>query len=226
MSVWEREYGSTTRGHIVTLLRGGKRSVDELAAELGLTDNAVRAHLVILQREQLVVAVGVRRAGGVGKPASIYAIAPGAQPLFSRAYSPLLAALLAELRAHKTPDAMRRLLQRVGHRMAPPEPAHGTLEARVRAGAELLNELGGSTNVTREGGEFVGPRPGMPALGGSRGVSRNVPRRGAGAHRNDGHARRRVVRSRRAPKLPLPRARAAMIRGDITRRSVHPAGEV
>ena len=50
MSVWEREYGSTTRGHIVTLLRGGERSVDELAAELGLTDNAVRAHLVILQR--------------------------------------------------------------------------------------------------------------------------------------------------------------------------------
>jgi predicted ArsR family transcriptional regulator len=96
MSVWEREYGSTTRGHIVTLLRGGQRSVDELAAELGLTDNAVRAHLVILMREQLVVAVGVRREGVVGKPASVYAIAPAAQPLFSRAYSPLLAALLAE----------------------------------------------------------------------------------------------------------------------------------
>ena len=43
MSVWEREYGATTRGHIVTLLRGGERSVDELATELGLTDNAVRA---------------------------------------------------------------------------------------------------------------------------------------------------------------------------------------
>jgi predicted ArsR family transcriptional regulator len=155
MSVWEREYGSTTRGHIVTLLRGGNRSVDELAAELGLTDNAVRAHLGILQREQIVQSVGVRRSGGAGKPASIYAIAPGAQPLFSRAYSPLLAALLAELRAHKTPDAMRRLLQRVGHRMAPHESAKGTLEARVRAGSELLNELGGSTDVAREGEGFV-----------------------------------------------------------------------
>ena len=162
MSVWEREYGSTTRGHIVTLLRGGKRSVDELAAELGLTDNAVRAHLVILQREQLVVAVGVRRDGGVGKPASMYSIAPGAQPLFSRAYSPLLVALLAELRAHKTPDAMKRLLQRAGHRMAPPEPAHGTLEARVRAGSALLNELGGSTDVSREAGGFVIRGQGCP----------------------------------------------------------------
>ena len=58
MSIWEREYGSTTRGHIVTLLRGGNRSVDELAAELGLTDNAVRAHLAILVREQIVQSVG------------------------------------------------------------------------------------------------------------------------------------------------------------------------
>jgi len=155
MSVWEQEYGNTTRGHIVTLLRGGDRSVDELAAELGLTDNAVRAHLAILQREQIVRAVGVRRGGGAGKPASIYGIAPGAQPMFSRAYSPLLAALLAELRAHKTPDAMRRLLQRAGHRMAPREPAKGTLDARVRAGSELLNELGGSTDVAREAEGFV-----------------------------------------------------------------------
>jgi predicted ArsR family transcriptional regulator len=155
MSVWEREFGSTTRGHIVTLLRGGDRSVDELAAELGLTDNAVRAHLVILLREQLVVAAGVRRDGGVGKPASVYAIAPAALPLFSRAYSPLLAALLAELRAHSTPDAMERLLQRAGHRMAPPKSARGTLDARVRAGSALLNELGGSTDVTREADGFV-----------------------------------------------------------------------
>src|SRR5947199_106053 len=51
MSLWEREHGGTTRGQIVTLLRGGVRSVDELANELGLTDNAVRAHLAVLLLE-------------------------------------------------------------------------------------------------------------------------------------------------------------------------------
>jgi predicted ArsR family transcriptional regulator len=155
MSVWEREYGGTTRGQIVTLLRGGNRSVDELAAELGLTDNAVRAHLAILQREQIIESTGVRREGSVGKPATIYAIAPGAQPLFSRAYSPLLSALLVELRTDTVPSAMRRLLKRVGRRMAPRERAVGTLEARVRAGSNLLNELGGSTQVAREANAFV-----------------------------------------------------------------------
>jgi predicted ArsR family transcriptional regulator len=155
MSVWEREYGTTTRGQIVTLLRGGKRSVDELAAELGLTDNAVRAQLTVLMREQIVEGAGVRREGGVGKPASMYAIAPGALPIFSRAYSPLLAALLQELRAHEKPGAIRRLLARAGRRMAPRARAKGTLEARVRAGASLLNELGGSTDVSREANAFV-----------------------------------------------------------------------
>jgi predicted ArsR family transcriptional regulator len=155
MSVWEREYGGTTRGQIVALLRGGSRSVDELAAELGLTDNAVRVHLGILQREEIVRAAGVRREGSVGKPAVLYEIAPEAQPLFSRAYAPLLAALLSELRAHAKPGELRRLLKRVGRRMASGEGANGTLEARVRAGSHLLNELGGASEVEREADAFV-----------------------------------------------------------------------
>ncbi|HEV7705330.1 MAG TPA: hypothetical protein VGO46_13605, partial [Gemmatimonadaceae bacterium] len=55
----------------------------------------------------------------------------------------------------RTPDAMRRLLQRVGHRMAPEKHATGSFDARVRAGSELLNELGGSTEVAREDGALV-----------------------------------------------------------------------
>jgi predicted ArsR family transcriptional regulator len=155
MSVWEREHGGTTRGQIVTLLRAGNRSVDELAEALGLTDNAVRAHLAVLQREQIVESVGVRREGSVGKPAAIYAIAPGAQPLFSRAYAPLLAALLTELRAHAAPGAMRKLLKRVGKRMLPRERATGALEARARAASNLLNELGGSTHVERDANAYL-----------------------------------------------------------------------
>jgi predicted ArsR family transcriptional regulator len=156
MSVWEREHGGTTRGQIVTLLRAGNRSVDELAGALGLTDNAVRAHLAVLQREQIIESIGVRREGSVGKPAAIYAIAPGAQPLVSRAYSPLLAAHLAELRAHAIPSAMRKLLKRVGRRMlSSRERATGALEARAQAASNLLNELGGSTHVERDADAFL-----------------------------------------------------------------------
>ena len=36
---------TSTRGHIVTLLRRAGHTVDELAQELKLTDNAIRSHL-------------------------------------------------------------------------------------------------------------------------------------------------------------------------------------
>ena len=41
---------ASTRGQIVILLRQGHATVDDLATTLGLTDNAVRAHLAGLER--------------------------------------------------------------------------------------------------------------------------------------------------------------------------------
>jgi predicted ArsR family transcriptional regulator len=161
MSWWERQYGSTPRGQIAKLLRSGPTSVEELARALGVTDNAVRAHLATLEREGIVHATGVRRDGGVGKPATLYAIVPEALEIFSRAYSPMLVALLAELKQHTALPALRRLLRNVGRRMAPPA-ASGTLDARVRAAAALLTELGGSVEVERENSTFVIKGRGCP----------------------------------------------------------------
>ncbi len=46
---------ASTRERVLDLLWRGRQTVDELARELGLTDNAVRAHLVALERDGLVV---------------------------------------------------------------------------------------------------------------------------------------------------------------------------
>lgn len=154
MSWWERQYGRTPRGQIAMLLRAGPQSVEELAAKLGVTDNAVRAHLATLEREGIVRANGVRRDGSVGKPATLFVIAPDALELFSRAYAPMLVALLAELRQQTGLPALRRLLRKVGRRMAP-HAASGSLESRVRAAAALLTELGGAAGVVRENESYV-----------------------------------------------------------------------
>ncbi|MFI5242748.1 MAG: helix-turn-helix transcriptional regulator [Gemmatimonadales bacterium] len=161
MSWWERQYGKTPRGQIAMLLRGGPKRVEELATELGVTDNAVRAHLSTLEREGIVRASGVRRDGGVGKPATLYAIAPDALELFSRAYSPMLVALLAELRQQTGLPALRRLLRKVGRRMAP-RRATGSLESRVRAGAALLTDLGGAASVSRDEANYIIAGRGCP----------------------------------------------------------------
>ena len=42
---WNKRLLASTRGRILALLRSENRTVNELAAALRLTDNAVRAHL-------------------------------------------------------------------------------------------------------------------------------------------------------------------------------------
>src|SRR5689334_16880278 len=113
-----RRAGGTTRERLIALLRRGRRSVEELAAALGLTDNAVRAQLQTLQREGVARAAEQRRDGSVGKPATLYDIEPAAEPAFSRAYAPVLTALLAELQRRDDPREMEALLRGVGRELA------------------------------------------------------------------------------------------------------------
>lgn len=152
-----RRFLETTRGQLVALLRRSAHTVDELATALGLTANAIRSHLSTLERDGLVRQAGVRRGAGAGKPAVLYEINPEAEPLFSRAYAPVLGALLDELVAQLPEQGSDELMEAVGRRLAAElgRPPAGDLEARVRAGAALLDSLGGETSTDREDGALV-----------------------------------------------------------------------
>jgi predicted ArsR family transcriptional regulator len=140
----------STRGRIVDLLRRGTRTVDELAAELGVTDNAVRLQLQLLERDGVVRASGVRRDGGVGKPATFYEVVPSAEAALSNAYLPFLSTLLRALGDRLSPAAFRALMRDVGHRLAGDQPASDRdVEARVQVASRLLNDLGGLTTIER-----------------------------------------------------------------------------
>ena len=149
---WNAKFLESTRGRIVDLLRRRQRTVDELAEELDLTDNAVRLHLTALERDGIVRSVGQRREGGVGKPATLYEISPSAEPALSRAYLPFLTTLLATLGERLPGRELRALMREVGHRLAgtPPEGPDDLL-GRARLASDILNELGGATEVERDG---------------------------------------------------------------------------
>lgn len=149
----DNRFFESTRGRIVRLLSRARHTVDELANELGLTDNAVRAHLASLERDGMVRTDGVRRGPGAGKPATIYEIDPTAEPLLSRAYVPLLNALLGSLGARLSSDQLREVMGEVGHRLAggrSPLPS-ADFETRVQAAANVLTELGADATIERSG---------------------------------------------------------------------------
>jgi predicted ArsR family transcriptional regulator len=158
MAWWQRQFDKTTRGELVALLRRGARSVDELARALGLTDNAVRSQLAMLERDGIVRPIGIRRDGTVGKPATLYGIAPAAGSLFSSAYAPLLSSLLAELGERMSARQLGAVLRGAGRRLAPTLPASATFDDRARASAAFLATLGADAELlqTGEGYEIRG----------------------------------------------------------------------
>ncbi|CAN5479172.1 ArsR family transcriptional regulator [soil metagenome] len=150
MRWWEHQIGGATRGRVIALLRRGVSTVEELAAALGFTDNAVRAQLATLQQGGVVESAGTRQGSGAGKPATVYRIAESAEPALSAAYAPVLIALLDSLGDRLTPELLDDVLRDAGARLSLAERDRGrSLEARVRSAAELLRALGAEIDVER-----------------------------------------------------------------------------
>ncbi len=146
VSRWDRGFFESTRGRVVALLRRGTRTVEELASALGVTDNAVRAHLAVLERDGMVQQRGARPTGG--KPAYAYEMAPEAERLFTKAYIPLLTQLVGVLAERMSPAELEALLREVGQRLAASQgPVTGHLRARAEVAATVLTELGGIVDV-------------------------------------------------------------------------------
>ncbi len=151
---WDQRFFASTKGQVAALLRRGVTTVEELARELGLTDNAVRSHLAALERDGLVVQSGVRR--GVGKPAFTYALTSDAERLFPKAYGALLRLMLDVLAERLPPDTLDDLLREMGHRLAAGQATStGDLRERVDGATALLGELGGLATVEEQGEGFV-----------------------------------------------------------------------
>lgn len=143
---WDRRFFESTRGRVVALLRRRRHTVEELAGELDLTDNAIRSHVAVLERDGLVRQHGVRR--GVGKPAYDYELTPEAEQLFPKAYEPVLRSILDVLAQQLSADELNALLEETGRQLAAGVPrASGPLPERLNAAVELLGALGGLAMV-------------------------------------------------------------------------------
>jgi predicted ArsR family transcriptional regulator len=151
---WNRLQDSAA-GQVMMLLRRGPMTVENLAHALGLTGNAVRQQLAVLERDGLVGHGESRR--GVSKPARTYVLTGEAELLFSRAYAPVLTQLLHVLDERLEATQFDELMRDVGRRLLAdrPRPTGGRRQ-RAEAASALLNELGGQSRVEEQnGGLFI-----------------------------------------------------------------------
>jgi predicted ArsR family transcriptional regulator len=151
----DKRFFESTRGQIVTMLRASPCTVEELAGKLDLTDNAIRAHLLTLERDGLVRQSGLRR--GPRKPHFTYALTPEADSLFPKAYDALLNQLIAVLKTRLNPEELEEVLREVGRAVASgaPEGEEADLEKRVHTAVRVLETIGGATEIYHDDDKIV-----------------------------------------------------------------------
>jgi predicted ArsR family transcriptional regulator len=119
-------------------------SVDELAEGLAITKNAVRQHLVTLERDGLVEMRGTLPTGG--RPRELYTLTDKGRELFPRQYSwfaELLVGLLKEqLGSPRLKEKLYALGQRVGQSLASQSVAGASRAERAEQLAAAMAEIG------------------------------------------------------------------------------------
>ena len=131
----------TTRGQIILYLMESPHTVSELAEKLDLTDNAVRAHLVALERDGVVRQEGERRSGG--RPAYVYQVTPEADELFPKAYDRALVQLLDVLADRMDEAELEDVLLEAGRRSVQTPSPDASFEQLVQKAEEVIEGYGG-----------------------------------------------------------------------------------
>lgn len=150
ISKLDERFFESTRGRIVSLLRGSSGTVTEMAERLGLTDNAVRAHLLTLERDGLVRQSGVQR--GARKPHFSYELTSEAELLFPKAYDTLLNQLITVLKGQLPHEMLEEVLREAGRSLASAHSSGASaddMESRINNAVRVLEALGGSPHVEK-----------------------------------------------------------------------------
>ena len=142
------------RNRIIQLLRKRTCTVEDLAKELGVTENAIRAQIALLRREGLVEPAGEQK--GTRKPALIYGPTRNVDSYFSKAYPSVLITLVDVLADQVSPEEFLTVMKKLGQRLAisRPRPAQN-LRERVEDAAAFYQALGGLAEIEEEGKNLV-----------------------------------------------------------------------
>lgn len=159
-----------TRERIIELLLKGQRTVDELAGTLGMTRNAIRSQIALLQREGVVEIKGEMK--GIRRPAAIFGIRAGVDVGSSHAYPVVLSQLVKVLSDGVPAKQLESIMMRVGQGLAAavPKPL-GDPRERIAGAMDVLKSLGSRADVSEENGKFVITGNGCPI---SKAVSADV----------------------------------------------------
>jgi len=147
----------SSRGRIVTLLRRGALTADDIASQLRVTRSAIRAQITGMERDGVVRRAGQRP--GTTRPSHVFELTPEVEQLLSSAYIPLLTQLVDVFAAGLPADQLETMLRQAGKQLADElsrgKRLTGSLGARVAMASDMMNEQLGATTHVEENGKYV-----------------------------------------------------------------------
>ncbi|HEX2924407.1 MAG TPA: helix-turn-helix domain-containing protein [Chloroflexota bacterium] len=133
-----------TRRQILDLLKlRGSATLEELSREIGLSSVTIRAHLSVLERDDLITSEEVR--GRVGRPHFLYSLTESAQDQFPVSYDIVAHRFLEAFRSIATEEQRELLVRVVAERWAAEKGGRlqdKGLEERVAEVARIRSEEG------------------------------------------------------------------------------------
>ena len=154
----------TSRGRIVSLLRAGRLTAEDIANKLDLTRSAVRLQIAAMQRDAVVRKVGKRP--GITRPSHLFELTPEVEQLLSKAYIPLLTRLVSVFGEALPSAQVEALLRKTGREVARDlsrgTRRSGSLKARIARASEMMNEHLGATTRVESNGRIVIRGAGCP----------------------------------------------------------------
>lgn len=130
---------------ILTLLLNSMTgmSIDEMAAKLDISRNAVKQHLVVLEKEQLVREADLTSTGG--RPARNYTLTELGINRFPKQYAWFCNLLLSDLAAEMNSEALEKMMWNMGVKLAhslAPQFSQKDPEQKLATLVELMQSLG------------------------------------------------------------------------------------
>ncbi len=152
------ESGTTRRGLLDCLKRGGAQEAGALAQHLGVTAMAVRQHLYALEAEGIVAATQEPRP--LGRPVKLWALTASAEPFFPDGHAELTLGLLDAMGTAFGAKGLDKLLaartKAQGQAYAARLTRHKTLKRRLQALADIRSEEGYMAEVRATGrGQYL-----------------------------------------------------------------------
>ena len=161
-----------TKSQILSIVQQTPQTILQLCAQLNLTRTAINLPIKQLLAEGLIHGVIEPRAGQVGKPSIVYEATQGTEDLHSKAYQPILSALIEQIQADSGEAALTDLLQKTGQRMARAALSAPSTDCRanIEAAMQIANSLGATAQLYPQAdGTFIVTNRTCPAATTARG---------------------------------------------------------